>query len=226
MIPLTRPFGWRGHVCLRVSASGHHLLRVIFLSCAINFLSPESINAVNVFFLLSVGLCLLMSKPFCSSWRIKNTIFMFMFMFFFFFFWLRLHNLMYVCDGMGLLLFSLFVYLLQDSMKYSKSSENWSGDLKSLSLALFLTQPPPLSLSLSLWPDPCGASSKKDPNITYQLDDQFRAYMTAAAQRWSSDQWNTVGDTTDHTHILIRPSDWMSRGCLDHYHGFHANWTR
>lgn len=86
MIPLTRPFGWRGHVCLRVSASGHHLLRVIFLSCAINFLSPESINAVNVFFLLSVGLCLLMSKPFCSSWRIKNTIFMFMFMFMFFFF--------------------------------------------------------------------------------------------------------------------------------------------
>lgn len=86
MIPLTRPFGWRGHVCLRVSASGHHLLRVIFLSCAINFLSPESINAVNVFFLLSVGLCLLMSKPFCSSWRIKNTIFMFMFMFMFCFF--------------------------------------------------------------------------------------------------------------------------------------------
>lgn len=83
MIPLTRPFGWRSHVCLRVSASGHHLLRVIFLSCAINFLSPESINAVNVFFLLSVGLCLLMSKPFCSSWRIKNTIFMFMFFFFF-----------------------------------------------------------------------------------------------------------------------------------------------
>lgn len=115
--------------------------------CAINFLSPESINAVNVFFLLSVGLCLLMSKPFCSSWRIKNTIFMFMFMFFFF--WLRLHNLMYVCDGMGLLLFSLFVYLLQDSMKYSKSSENWSGDLKSLSLSLSFSLNPHLSRSLS-----------------------------------------------------------------------------
>lgn len=49
---------------------------------------------------------------------------------------------------------------------------------------------------------------------------------TAAAQLWSSDQWDIVGDTMDHTHIVIRPSNWISHGCLDHYHGFHANWRR
>ena len=55
-------------------------------------------------------------------------------------------------------------------MKYSKSSENGSADLKSVSLPLFL------------WPDPRGAASEKDLNITYQLDDQGRAFITAQAQ--------------------------------------------
>lgn len=46
-------------------------------------------------------------------------------------------------------------------MKYSKSGENGSADLK--------------SVSLPLWPDPRGAASEKGLNITYQLDDQGRA---------------------------------------------------
>lgn len=84
----------------------------------------------------------------------------------------------------------------------------------SLFLALSLS-------SLSLRPDPHGAASKKDANITYQLDDQVQGLHCCC---WSSDQWNTAGDTSDHTHTLIRGSDWISHGCLDHYNGFHANW--
>lgn len=119
---------------------------------------------------------------------------------------------MYV-TGHGCYLAHLCVCCKTPYMKYSRSSENWSADLKSVSL------PPSDQIPVEL--------PRRRILISHISEmTKFRACTTAAAQRWSSDQWNTVGDTTDHTHILIRPSDWITHGCLDHYHGFHANWWR
>lgn len=44
---------------------------------------------------------------------------------------------------------------------------------------------------------------------------KFRVCTTAAAQRSQINQCNAAGDTQDHTHKVIRPSDWMSCGCFN-----------
>lgn len=130
-----------------------------------------------------------------------------------------MRNQMFVCDWTwrwNTYAVHLCVCCKNPSMKYSKSIENWSADLKSVSLPLHPPSSPPLSDQIPMELHPRRTVISHISGMT-----KFRAGTTAAAHSASaqingillSGGWEC---TMDHTHTLIRPSDWISHGRLDH----------
>lgn len=231
MIPLTRPFGWNGHVsvCLCNIFSRKCSCQTLQTVTLFIFFWGELYNEfvfsyilqswLGSFLLAQVGLlhllCILVEPTWSTPFGMfrsdgKNGTYF------------QCDRAVCVCvcvckhvqsdvcvrlDMVVGQLFSPSVCLLQDS----------SHEIFKVQWKLICRSEVCFSLSLSLSDQIPMELHRRGIVISHVSEmTKFRASKTAAAQRWSSDQWNTVGDTMDHTHTLIRPSDWISHGCLDH----------